>query len=120
MKPFTRARLAPAAQEIVAQLVVLRALEAAGKRARLPRSSLPVARGLPGHTVHLEFVLARSPGDCDRLLAGVWDQLQLVMPEDAEPLARVCDGYVRDCIIGQHPYDKDELRARLAQALGWP
>lgn len=120
MTGFTRPILAPPAQEVVAQLVVLRALEAAGKRARLPRACMATVRALPAHTVHLHYVLARTSPDCDRLLAGVWDQLQLVVPEHADALTGVCDAYVRDCLVYQIPYDQTALHVCLAQALGWP
>ncbi len=117
-RPFTRPCLSGDAEETVAELAVLRALEAAGKRARLPRACMATAKAVPSHTVHEQFVLAVDRGDCDRLLSGVWDHLQLVLPEHAEELARVCDGYVRDLIVRQAPHDRAALHRWLSTARG--
>lgn len=108
-RPFTRPCLSADAQETVAELAVLRALEAAGKRARLPRACMATAKTLPTHTVHTAIALAACAADCDRLLDGVWDHLQVVLPETAEQLARACDGYVRDLIVRQAPHDRAAL-----------
>lgn len=113
-QPFYADRkLSPYAEDVVAELAVLRALEAAGKRARLSRSVMAEARTYPSHTVHERFLLARTRRECDRLLRGVWDHLQLVLPEHAEQIARACDGYVRDLIVRQAPHDRDALVAYL-------
>lgn len=117
-RPFTRPCLTGDAEEIVAELAVLRALEAAGKRARLPRSCMATAKSVPTHTVHVAVALAGCPDDCDRLLAGVWDHLQLVLPDTAEELARACDGYVRGLIMRQEPHARPALRRWLAEYRG--
>lgn len=117
-RPFTRGCLAPVATEVVAELAVLRALEAAGKRARLPRSCMATAKAVPSHTVHTEFELAADPADCDRLLSGVWDHLQLVLPADAESLAIACDGYVRELIMRRIPHTRAALHLWLTEYLG--
>lgn len=117
-RPFTRPHLSADAEEIVAELAVLRALEAAGKRARLPRACMAAAKAVPTHTVHVAVALATCPADCDRLLAGVWDHLQLVLPDGAEELARACDTYVRDLITRQQPHHRPALRLWLAEYRG--
>lgn len=117
-RPFTRPCLSADAEEVVAELAVLRALEAAGKRARLPRACMATAKSVPSHTVHTAVALVACPADCDRLLAGVWDHLQLVLPEHAEELARACDGYVRDLIVRQQPHQRPALRRWLAEYRG--
>lgn len=110
-QPFTRAPLSPYAETVIAELAVLRALEAAGKRARLPRQMMAEARRCEPHAVHVRFRLAARMRDCDRLLSGVWDHLQLVLDdiEHAEALARACDSYVRGLILGGHPHRRDQL-----------
>lgn len=115
-QPFTRAPLSPYAETVIAELAVLRALEAAGKRARLPRPILAQARRCPPHAVHVRFPLATRPRECDRLLSGVWDHLQLVLDDigHAEQLARACDGYVRNLILHQHPHEREKLAQVLA------
>lgn len=108
-QPFTAVHLSPAATEVIAELVVLRALEAAGKRARLPRPCMAESKTMAPHTVHVRFALAHNRAECDRLLNGVWDHLQLVLAADAERLARACDAYVRDLIIRQAPHSRVAL-----------
>lgn len=112
---FTRPHLTRDGVEIVAELAVLRALETAGKRARLPRACLPQRQAVPSHTVHVRFDLG---ADLDRLLLGVWDHLQLVVPDGAEALARACDEYVRDLIIRRAPHELGGLHEWLSVRLG--
>lgn len=101
----------------VAELAVLRALEAAGKRGRLPRSVLAQALRTETHNVHAAVALATSRAECDRLLAGVWDHLCMVMPEH-DDFVDCLDDFVRDLIVGRRPYDRAHLHAYLADRLG--
>lgn len=111
-------QLAPPAVFVVAELAVLRALEAAGKRARLSHPDMAAARRFPTHEVHVHFPLAERARGCDRLFSGVWDHLQLVLPNPfAEQLAGACDAYVRDRVMRQRPHSRDVLRAALADLL---
>lgn len=110
-KPFTRIDLDPSAELVVAELAVLHALQTAGKRARFPRNLVPEVRECTNHAVHVRFRLADVDAQCDRLLAGVWDHLQLVLADRAEPIARACDGYVRGLILQQVPHTRDALAA---------
>lgn len=105
--------------DALAELAVLRALEAAGKRARLPRPCMAEARRLPSHTVHTRFTLAGSPADMDRLLDGVWAHLRMVLPADiAEPTVNACDGYVRELISTQCHHQQTLLQHWLADRCG--
>jgi hypothetical protein len=116
--PFVRTQLSRDTEYVVAELAVLRALEVAGKRARLPRSWLPERQSLPSHALHVRFVLAHTDADLDRLLFRTWDHLQLVLFEHAEQIAKACDEYVRDLITRQVAHDCEALRAWLAERLG--
>lgn len=117
--PFTRPNLNRDTEIVVAELAVLRALEVAGKRARLPRSWLAERQSLPSHTLHVRFVLAHTDADLDRLLARTWDHLQIVLvAEHAEQIAKACDEYVRDLIVHQRPHEPGALHAWLVDRLG--
>jgi hypothetical protein len=100
---------------LAAELAVLRALEAAGKRGRLSRSTLGVLKGTPTHLVHTRVQLAMAPAECDRLLAGVWAHLDLILPGEAR-LVQACDWYVRELIVAQRPHSRRELDRVLAVA----
>ena len=104
------------AVEAVAELAVLRALEAAGKRARLPRPVMVEAATLVSHEVHVRFQLARDPAQCDRLLAGVFDHVRLVLPHP-DPLVRTVDGYVRQLIVTRTPHHRTALQRVLRAEL---
>lgn len=109
--------------EVAAQLAVMRALEAAGKRARLPRHLQTRARGCSGCEVHLQVRLAQCDDDCDRLLEGVWEHLRIVfathelMPAATlDTLIQALDLWVRDLIIHQRRPDWDLMRRVIALA----
>jgi hypothetical protein len=109
--------------EVASQLAVMRALEAAGKRARLPRHVQARARDCNGCEVHLQVRLAHSDDECDRLLAGVWDHLRIVFdshdlmpPTVLDTLVRALDLWVRDLIVKQQRPDWDTMRQVIALA----
>ena len=99
---------------LAAELSVLRALEAAGKRGRLSRSQMGIVKGKPTHTVHTIVALAATPADCDRLLSGVWVHLQLVTDEADPKLIAGLDWYVRELIVNQRKHTRRELDRVLA------
>lgn len=92
---------------LAAELAVLRALEAAGKRARLPRSDMGRISSTPTHLVHTVIRLSETSAGCDRLLAGVWLHLELVVGDSR--LVEVLDGYTRMLLVDQRPLDRLEL-----------
>lgn len=96
-----------------AELAVLRALEAAGKRGKLPRSQMGLVKGQPTHIVHTLVPLASSSADCERLLSGVWVHLQLVTGGDGRLIAAL-DWYVRELIVHQRKHTRGELDRVLA------
>lgn len=109
--------------EVAAQLAVMRALEAAGKRARLPRHVLTQARNGNAYEVHLRVRLAHCDTDCDRLLDGVWDHLQVVFtqnhlmpPDTLDTLVRALDLWVRELILHQARADWGTMRRVIALA----
>jgi hypothetical protein len=99
---------------LAAELAVLRALEAAGKRARLPRSIMGQINGTPTHLVHTVVPLATTEEGCDRLLAGVWLHLELVVG-DAR-LVEILDSHTRALILARVPLDREALLANLEAA----
>lgn len=98
---------------LAAELSVLRALEAAGKRGRLSRSQMGIVKGEPTHTVHTIVRLAATPAECERLLSGVWVHLQLVTEGDGKLIAGL-DWYVRELIVHQRKHTRGELDRVLA------
>ena len=109
--------------EVAAQLAVMRALEAAGRRARLPRHLTPAVKNGDTCEVHLRVRLATREDDCDRLLAGVWDHLRVVFterdlmpPETLDTMIRALDLWVRGLIVQQEPADWDTMRRVIALA----
>lgn len=109
--------------EVAAQLAVMRALEAAGRRARLPRHVIPQARAGDTCEVHLRVRLAHCDDECDRLLAGVWEHLRIVFTErDLMPdptldtLVHALDLWVRHLIVHQEPADWATMRRVIALA----
>jgi hypothetical protein len=104
-------------------LAVLRALEAAGKRARLPRAAQARVRDGNSIDVHLRVRLAHCDTECDRLLDGVWDHLRIVFTERGlmpaptlDTLVRALDLWVRDLIVHQAPPDWATMRRVIALA----
>jgi hypothetical protein len=108
-------RINAATAEVVAELAVLSALHIAGRRGRLPRHCADEANRLPGSEVHIRFRLAADSRDCDRLLAGAWDNLRVVLPHEHR-LRTAVDWYVRQLILEQRPHVRAELHKVVAVA----
>lgn len=105
--------------DMVCEFGVLKALEAAGKRGRLPRSTMGklMQDGVPNYAVHTRVLLAQTPGDCDRLLAGAWDIMREVLPEaTSAALVQACTRYTTDLLLTRKPFDRGELDRHLAAA----
>lgn len=93
-------------QPLAVELCVLRALEVAGKRARLSREQMGVK--CASYRVHVEHRLAVQPEGCDRLLAGAWTLLRDLVPDEPR-LIEGLDWYVRELICNQTPHTRSAL-----------
>ena len=98
------------------EVAVLRALEVAGKKSlrRWSRGSVP---DVPAHLLHTHLRIAVTHSDCDKLVAGAWDHLRLVLPGQ-DRLYRACDWYVRELIVKRQPHTRADLERVLAVAHG--
>lgn len=96
---------------LVVELAVLRALEVAGKRGRLSREQMGVK--CPTYAVHVVHELAGEPDGCDRLLAGAWSLLEVVVPGQ-DRLVQALDWYVRQLIVNRVPHTREDLDRVLA------
>ncbi|MFT4086143.1 MAG: hypothetical protein QM658_03160 [Gordonia sp. (in: high G+C Gram-positive bacteria)] len=108
----------PADWSAACTLGVLRALEAAGKRGRLPRSTIGRLRaeGVPAWEVHLHVRLAARSADCGRLLNGVWDLLAAVLPNTPEAVRAVeaCHDYAVLLLVTGTAFNPADFAAYLA------
>ena len=105
--------------DLVCELGVLQALAAAGKRGRLPRSTVGrlMHDGVARTEVHTRVVLARDLDDMGRLLARAWDILAAVLPAAvADVCVRECDAYTRRLITERRPFDRAEFHRRMDHA----
>lgn len=105
----------PNAVGMACEIAVLRALELAGKRGRNSSRANRELLDMPAHEQHTRMYLARTPEECDRLLAGAWDHLRIVLP-DSERLITAVDWYVRQLIVTRQRHQRHELYAVLAVA----
>ncbi|WP_328856901.1 hypothetical protein OG579_17035 [Williamsia herbipolensis] len=106
---------------VATEVATLKALAAAGRRARLPRSQADRMRGVPEHAVHTRIRIAAHPEQCERLLAGAWGALRIAltgrMPDgDITVVIDVCDGYARELIVAGRPLNRGELSDRVQAA----
>lgn len=110
--------LVPDAWQLACTLGVLRALEAAGKRGRLPRATVGRLRaaGVPAWEVHLQVRIAARSQDCGRLLEGCWDILRATLPHgaSAEEAIAACHDYAVWLLVTQQPFAGSELARYLA------
>ncbi len=97
------------------EVAVLRALELAAKRGRNSSRANRELLAMPPHEQHTRMRLARVPEDCDRLLAGAWDHLRIVLP-DSERIITAVDWYVRELIVARRAHECADLYAVLAVA----
>lgn len=105
--------------DLVCEFGVLHALATAGKRGRLPRSTVGrlMRDGVARTEVHTRVVLARDVDDMTRLLAGAWDILATVLPKHVRDVCvRECDSYTRHLITARAPFDRAEFHRRLDAA----
>jgi hypothetical protein len=101
--------------EILAcEVAVLRALEVAAKRS-LGRRTRGTAPQVPAYLLHTHLRIAVAHQDCDRLLAGAWEHLELVLPGQPKLYAAV-DWYVRELIVKRRPHHRADLEAVLEVA----
>lgn len=105
----------PNAVGMACEIAVLRALELAGKRGRNSSRSNRELLEMAPHEQHTRMYLARVPEECDRLLAGAWDHLRIVLP-NSERIVTAVDWYVRQLIITRRVHKRAELYAVLAVA----
>ncbi|MDH6279521.1 hypothetical protein [Prescottella agglutinans] len=102
-------------QELLAcEIAVLRALEVAGKKS-LGRNQRGIYTGVPAHMLHTRRRIASSHAECDRLLAGAWEHLTIVLPGQPK-LYTAVDWYVRELIVKSQAHDRCDLAAVLAVA----
>ncbi|RDI32444.1 hypothetical protein DEU38_103177 [Rhodococcus sp. AG1013] len=102
-------------QELFAcEVAVLRALEVAGKKS-LGRSHRGAYTDIPAHLLHTHRRIAATHTECDRLLAGAWDHLAIVLPNQPK-LYTAVDWYVRELIVKSRPHARADLEAVLAVA----
>lgn len=93
---------------LAAELSVLRALEVAGKRARMNRANMGRCSVVATYEVHTVVKLATSDAECTRLLAGAWTHLEVVLP-DSGRLVQALDWYVRSLIVRQELHHRRDL-----------
>lgn len=92
---------------------VIRALQFAAVRSKATGRSNGRELGTPPHLVYTRVTVPVE----DRLLAGAWDCLDLVLTDDCSALAAVCDGYVRDLLVSQREPSRVELTELIREAL---
>lgn len=108
---------------LACEVAVLRALEIAAKRCRTitrgDRFAYLDREGVPHYALHTKVSLANDPAEVDRLFAGAWDHLALVLPRTPAAI-RACDEYTRHLIAVKQPHSRAALAAALADALPTP
>lgn len=99
---------------LACEMAVLRALEVAGKKSlkRWARGQVP---DVPAHELHTRLRIANTHDECDKLLAGAWDHLSMVLPDEPK-LRLTVDWYVRELIVTRQPHDREALDRYLAVA----
>lgn len=90
---------------------VLRALHHAAIRS--PRTGRSNGReyGIPKYLVHTRVQIAASDEECDKLLAGAWDLLRVVLgaDDDADRVVARCDDYTRGLLLGRTAPSRADL-----------
>ncbi|ORL34977.1 hypothetical protein [Prescottella equi] len=99
---------------LACEVAVLRALEVAGKKS-LGRHDRGAYAGVPAYMLHTRRRIATSHPDCDRYLAGAWEHLAIVIP-DQPKVYQAVDWYVRELIVKSQPHTRCDLEAVLAVA----
>ncbi|QOC56015.1 hypothetical protein SEA_CLOWN_17 [Gordonia phage Clown] len=112
---------APADVTLASLHAVLRALHHATIKSPATGRSNGREYDVPKYLVHTRVQLAQNQAECDRLLAGAWDLLAIVLPaEDAAHVVNACDSYTRDLILTQREPVRTALAERLEHAVPTP
>lgn len=111
----------------VCDVLVVRALEATGKRivrSNRGRFDAVINGGLPWHMAHTRWKPDQRM--VDRALAGAWDVVPAMLSShgccgvNSAQVTRMLDQYVRDLLITLTPHQLGELRYRFEKYLGIP
>lgn len=113
----------PPALLAVCDVLVVRALEAVGKRIiRADRARFNQRRGRPWHEAHT--IWTPDTGMIDKGLAGSWDVIPALLDNygccgvTSAQVQNMIDSYVRDLLVTSTPHRLDELRYRFDEFLG--
>lgn len=108
---------------LACEVAVLRALEVAAKRCRTisrgDRFAILDRDGVPHFALHTRVALANDPDEVDRLFAGAWDHLALVLPRTPKAI-EACDVYTRRLIAVKEPHSRQALADTLNEFLPPP
>jgi hypothetical protein len=106
------------AEFLACEMAVLRALEVAAGRGRAGQSR-PTRNANPGpkHQLYLQLRPQTDPAVQNRLLAGAWDTLAVVLPSRPD-LYAACDRYVRTLLARLQPHKRDNLLTALVSDRG--